>query len=124
RQLRRAADAFAAGAGGGDPFPCTLNEEVAFELGNAAHYREHEFALWGRRIQLEVGDVEMDAALTQGMSFVERVPRAAESTVERPHHHHDAPLQTGRDTQIDRPMRGDSRKGLHMELVGHGPEPR
>jgi hypothetical protein len=107
----------------GEPLLGPLDENVPLELGEGTQKHEHEFSRRRSGIETEVGDVQIDPALVQGIKLGEGICHGTIGTVERIDDECIPRLKGGHDLLIDRPFAGDSGDGFDEELIGQAFQP-
>ena len=116
-QHRRPADALALPPRGLQPFLCPLGKRPALEFRQGRHHRVDEDSGGGARVDMQVGDLEVDAAHPQLFGFGQGVDDRAERPIQIPHHQHVASLQLFDGPIIDGPLRATGRQRFDMKFI-------
>lgn len=106
-----------------DAFFRALRQRLALELRQRAEDGVDQPTVRRRRVEMQVGDVEMDAPRAQRIQLVDGVLGCAVGAVEIPDHQRVAGSEPGEHALVDRPSPGDGRELLDVQLVGQAFEP-
>lgn len=116
---RRPAELPAATPGGGDALLRALRERGALEFGERAHDGVDQPPVRRGRVEIEIGDQEIHAALAQPVEFVERVLGGAIGAVQVPDDEDVTRSQALHDALVDRSPARRRGKRFDMQFVAN-----